>query len=50
VGDPVSIPGCLEDPLEKGLGTHSCILAWKIPMDRRTWQVTVHDITKSQTY
>ena len=20
-----------EDPLEKGLATHSCILAWKIP-------------------
>ena len=23
-----------EDPLEKGMGTHSSILAWKIPMDR----------------
>ena len=20
-----------EDPLEKGMGTHSCILAWRIP-------------------
>ena len=23
-----------EDPLEKGMATHSSILAWKIPMDR----------------
>ena len=22
---------CLEDPLEKGMATHSSILAWKIP-------------------
>ena len=21
----------LEDPLEKGMATHSCILAWRIP-------------------
>ena len=27
-----------EDPLEKGLATHSNILAWKIPMDRGAWQ------------
>ena len=26
-----------EDPLEKGMGTHSSILAWRIPMDRGTW-------------
>ena len=25
-----------EDPLEKGMATHSGILAWRIPMDRRT--------------
>ena len=31
-----------EDPLEKGMTTHSSILAWSIP-----W--TVHDIAKSQT-
>ena len=24
-----------EDPLQKGLTTHSNILAWRIPMDRR---------------
>ena len=29
-GDLGSIPGS-EDPLEKGVATHSSILAWKIP-------------------
>ena len=24
----------LEDPLEKGMGTHSSILSWRIPMDK----------------
>ena len=24
----------LEDPLEKGMATHSSILAWRIPVDR----------------
>ena len=28
VGDPGSIPGG-EDPLEKGMATHSSILAWR---------------------
>ena len=23
-----------EDPLEEGMATHSCILAWRIPMTR----------------
>ena len=23
-----------EDPLEKGMATHSSILAWRVPMDR----------------
>ena len=27
-----------EDPLEKGMATHSSILAWRIPMDREAWQ------------
>ena len=31
-----------EDPLEECMATHSSILAWRIPMDRRAWQVTVH--------
>ena len=31
-GDPGSIPGSgTEDPLEKGISTHSNILAWRIP-------------------
>ena len=38
-----------EDPLEKGMATHSSILAWRIPMDRGAWQPTVHGVTKSQT-
>ena len=29
-GDPSSIPG-LEYPLEKGMDTHSSLLAWRIP-------------------
>ena len=36
---------CWEDPLEKGLATHSNILA----MDRGAWQATVHVLAKSQT-
>ena len=31
-----------EDPLEKGMATHSSILAWRIPMDREAWWATVH--------
>jgi len=38
-----------EDPLEKGMTTHSSILAWRIPMDRGTWQATVHGVAKSWT-
>ena len=38
-----------EDPLEKGMATHSSILAWRIPMDRRTWPAIVHGVTKSWT-
>ena len=38
-----------EDPLEKGMATHSSILAWRIPMDRGTWRATVHGVTKSWT-
>ena len=28
------------DTLEKGMATHSSILAWKIPMDRGAWWTT----------
>ena len=47
-GDTGSIPG-LGDPLEEGMATHSSILAWRIPMDRGTWRVTVHRVAESQT-
>ena len=36
-----------EDPLEKGMATHSSILAWRIPIDR-AWQAAVHGVAKSQ--
>ena len=38
-----------EYPLEEGMATHSSILAWRIPMDRRAWQTAVHRDTKRQT-
>ena len=31
-----------EDALEKGMATHSSVLAWRIPMDGGAWQATVH--------
>ena len=36
-----------EDPLEKGMATHSSILAWRIPMDRGVWWAAVHGVAKS---
>ena len=39
-----------EDPLEEGMVTHSSIPAWRIPMDRGAWWVTVHGVAKSQTW
>ena len=38
-----------EDPLEKGMATPSCILAWRIPWTEGAWQATVHRVTKSWT-
>ena len=38
-----------EDPLEESMATQSKILAWRIPMDRGAWQVTVHGVAMSQT-
>ena len=38
-----------EDALEKEMATHFNILAWRIPLDRETWQATVHEVTNSQT-
>ena len=46
-GDTVQSLGG-EDLLEKGMVTHSSILAWRI-MDRGAWQATVNGITKSWT-
>ena len=34
---------------QEGMATHSSILAWRIPMDRRAWQATVHSVAKSWT-
>ena len=38
-----------EDPLEKGMATHSSSLAWRIPMDRGAWRATVYGVAKNQT-
>ena len=46
-GDLGSIPR-LRNSLEEGIVTHSSILAWRIPMDRGDWPVTVHGVTKNQ--
>ena len=35
------------DPLEKEMATHSGILAWGNPKDRRAWQAAVHGVTES---
>ena len=37
-----------KDLLEKGMATHSRILACRIPMDRGVWWATVHGTAKSQ--
>ena len=36
-----------EDPLEKGMATHSSILSWRIPKTEEPWWATFHGITKS---
>ena len=38
-----------KNTLGEGMATHSSILAWRIPMDRRAWQAAVHGVAKSQT-
>ena len=38
-----------EDSLEKGMATHSRILAWENPTDRKVWQVTVYG-SQNQTW
>ena len=38
-----------EDPLEKGMATHSSILYLGNLMDREVWWAVVHRVAKSQT-
>ena len=38
-----------EDPLEKGMASHSTILAWRLPKDRGAWQIIFHSVSRSQT-
>ena len=35
-----------EDPLEEGVATHSSILAWRVPTDRRAWWAAVHGVAE----
>ena len=58
VKNPPSQPLGGEDPLEKGVATHSRILAWEIPwteepggnpMDGGAWRAAVCGVSKSQT-
>ena len=39
----------LEDPLKKGMATHSGLLAWRIPHGQRSWRATVHRVSKTWT-
>ena len=47
-GDLGSIPG-LGKSLEESMATHSSILAWRISVDRGTWQAAVHGVAESDT-
>jgi len=38
-----------DDPLEEGMATNFCILAWRIPTERGAWWATVHEVANSQT-
>ena len=38
-----------EDPLEEGTATHSSVLYWRISMDRRAQEATVHGVAKNRT-
>ena len=38
-----------EDPLEKGMATHSSILAWRIPWTEEPSGATAHGVARSWT-
>ena len=38
-----------EHPMKEGMATHFSFLAWRIPMDRGAWWVTVHRVAKRWT-
>ena len=38
-----------EDPLEKGMATHSSIPAWRVAWTEESRGATVHGVAKSQT-
>ena len=46
IRDLALIPGS-EDPLEEGMATHACILAWRIPMDSSPPGSSVHGVAQS---
>ena len=35
-----------KDPLEEGMATHSCVLAWRIPWTEEPGGLTVHRVAK----
>ena len=39
-----------EDPLEKGMDTHSIILAWRIPWTEESGRLQSIGVAKSQTW
>ena len=45
-GDMGSVSG-QEDPLEKGMVTHSSFLAWEIPWTEEPGGLQLHGVTKS---
>ena len=45
----VQHPG-LEDPLEKGMATHSSILTWRIPCSKEPGRLQGHQVAKCQTW
>ena len=36
--------------VEKEMATHSSILAWTIPMDKRVWRASIHEVAKSRMW